>query len=244
MAQEPHSGAAPERGSGMKRMRLIGIISLGVLITTLFGFTATRTARAGVADTTGNILFVSPPPDVVLTTFEDNTNVRLFREQIGLVLPKAITLDVTMPGKVDAFSDLTRASLAQGTNVDSYLLHADPLSFGRPIRVFEGSVTFDQPILGMMITFEALTASDTLLGSATTNYIPPETFRGFEGPGFPESNPIVGDSLELSADFLTLKFSFRTESRMDQIRVVTAPNPEPSTAVLVTIVAAFAAFRR
>ena len=228
----------------MKLMRLVEIASLGVLITSLLGFAVTRSARAGVVDTTGNILFVTPPPNVVLTTFEDNLNVRLFREQTGLVLPISITLDVTKPGKVDAFSDLTRAKLAQGTHVDSYLLHADPLGFGIPIRVFEGSVTFNQPILGAMMTYESLTASDALLGSATTNYIPPETFRGFEGPGFRETGPVVSDSLEISADFLTLKFSFRTESRMDQIRIVTVPNPEPSTAGLAAFAAAFAAFRR
>jgi hypothetical protein len=226
------------------RIRVSGLASLGVLIASLLGFAATRSARAGVVDTTGNILFVAPPPDVVLTTFEDNINVRLFHEKTGLVLPKAIDLDATKPGIVDALSDLTRAKLAEGTYVDSYLLHADPLGFGIPIRVFEGSVTFDRPILGAMMTYESLTASDALLGSATTNYIPPETFRGFEGPGFPETHRAVSDSLEISTDFMTLKFVFRTESRMDQIRVVTAPNPEPSTAVLAIFAAAFAAFRR
>jgi hypothetical protein len=153
-------------------------------------------------------------------------------------------MDITAPGLVDAAADLTPAQLAAGTQIDSYLLHADPLGGGMPIVMFQGSVTFDRPILGAMMTYESLTQTDSLLGSATTNYIPPEFFRGFEGPGFPIYSFAVSDSLEISDDFRTLTFAFRTESRMDQIRIVTAANPEPSTAILVALAAAFVAIRR
>ncbi len=221
----------------MNRVRVTGIALLGAFVILTIAFTATRSAQAGVVDTTGNVIFVAPPPNVVLTTFEDNTNVRLFREQSGLMLPIEIAVDVTMSGLVDSSRDRTPARLAAGTHLDSYLLHADPLSHGIPIRMYAGSVTFDRPILGAMITYDSLTASDALLGSATTNYIPPEVFRGFEGPGFRVSHPSVSDSLEISADFLTLSFAFRTESRMDQIRIVTVANPEPSTLLLVSLAA-------
>jgi hypothetical protein len=201
-------------------------------------------ADAAIADTGGNILIVSPPPNVVLTTFEDDQYTRLFREQTRLVLPKQVRVDVTKPGVVDDSLDLTPALLDVGTHVDSYLLHADPFGGGRPIKMYQGFVTFDVPILGAIMTANSLTQSDAILGSATTNYIPPTVYRGFEGKGFPEQSAVVSDSLEISADFRTLYFSLRTESMMDQIRVVTAANPEPSSAALAIIVAALGVFVR
>jgi hypothetical protein len=201
-------------------------------------------AHAAIADIGGNILVVAPPPNVVLTQFEDDKFVRLFREQSGLTLPTEVRVDVTELGVVGAAKDLTPALLPVGTRVDSYLLHADPLGRGYPIKLFQGFVTFDVPILGAMVTADSLTKSDKLLGSATTNYIPPVIYRGFEGLGFPEAAPAVSDTMEFSPDFRTLYFTFRTESMMDQIRIVTVANPEPSTALLAVFAAAFATLRR
>lgn len=228
----------------MKVVHRVTFAALGTLLHLLLSLAAVSGADAAVVSTVGNVLMVDPPPNVVLTVFEDNDYVRLFREQTGLVLPRAVTVDVTAPGMVDAAEDLTPAELAAGTRVDSYLLHADPFGNGVPIVMFEGSVTFNRPILGAMMTYGSLTETDSLLGSATTNYIPPEFYRGFEGPGFPVNAAAVNDWLAISDDFHTLTFAFRTESRMDQIRIVTVANPEPATAILAAVATAFVVIRR
>ena len=240
----PWGGESLERWKKMKDAQAASLALSAALVISCYIGPTTRSVEAAIVDTIGDILIVDPPPNVVLTTFEDDKFVRLFREQTGLVLPSVIHVDITAAGMVAAAADLTPGEVAANTLVDSYLLHADPLNRGIPIRLYEGSVTFDRPILGAMMTYKSLTDTDALLGSATTNYIPPEYYRGFEGPGFPVESPEVGDSLEISADFHTLSFIFRTESRMDQIRIVTVANPEPSSAILAAIGTVFAACRR
>ena len=185
-------------------------------------------AESAVVNTTGNVVLIDPPASVVLSRFEDNTNVQLFVEKSGFRLPASVTVDVTAAGIVDAASDLTPGQIAAHSLVDSYLLHADPVGYGNPVVTYQGTVTFDSPILGAMVRAVSLSSSDHMLGSATTNYIPPTVFRGFEGPGFPATAAVVSDTLDLSADFRTLSFLFHTTSQYDQIRVITAAVPEAS----------------
>jgi len=191
-------------------------------------FAAARLTYCEVVNTTGNVILIAPPASVVLSSFEDNTSVQLFVEKSGFRLPASVTVDVTAAGVVDATSDLTPGQVAAHSLVDSYLLHADPFGPGNPVVTYQGTVTFNTPILGAMVTAASLSSSDHMLGSATTNYIPPTIFRGFEGPGFPVTAAVVSDTLDLSADFRTLSFLFHTTSQYDQIRVITAAVPEPS----------------
>jgi hypothetical protein len=76
---------------------------------------------------------------------------------------------------------------------------------------------------------------------STTKYLPPNVYRGFEGPGFPATADIVRDTLQLSADFRTVTFEFRTGEMLDEARIITRARtnsgvvPEPSTACFAAI---------
>jgi hypothetical protein len=186
------------------------------------------TAEAAGIATTGNVSQIAPPASVALGTLESNTEVRLFAERIAQLLSQALTVDVTQPGLVDGAGDLTPGAINANQLVNSYLLHEDAIGKGQPVVMFEGSVTFDTPVLGALVTATRLTPTDSILGSPTTAYNP-TVDRGFE---FGVAGQGVSDSLVLSPNRLTVSFVFRTESQYDQIRIITSTIPEPTSAYI------------
>jgi hypothetical protein len=102
--------------------------------------------------------------------------------------------------------DLGGTSIAAGTWISSHGLVFDPL---RP-KTLEGTVTFDQPILGVILLTATLVASDWL-GVAPTVY-----------------NSPPGRGLDLGANDVTsfsgnvLSFSWVSGDPGDNVRVITA----------------------
>jgi hypothetical protein len=200
-------------------------------------FFSAGSARSNVVGTSGDVMIIAPPPSAVRGALEDNKFDKVFAEQSSLVLPSDVAVDVTNTNAVDERADLSPGLVPAGTVIDSYLLHSDIVGYG-PIRQFKGTVTFDTEILGVIVQATGLYATDKLLGSSTTKYLPPNVYRGFEGPGFPATADIVRDTLQLSADFRTVTFEFRTGEMLDEARIITRARtnsgvvPEPSTACL------------
>jgi hypothetical protein len=186
-------------------------------------------AKSAIVSTSGSVMLISPPASVGFQQLEDDAAAKVFAEQINLSLASSIDVEVTAVGLVDDANDLTPGSIPAGTRVDSYLLHADKIGGGAPIHTYGGSVTFDRPILGVIVTGSGLSATDGVLASASTTYDPIGMFRGFDGPSFSPSSPAVGDSVEISPDFLTATIVLRTETFYDQIRIITAAVPEPTS---------------
>jgi hypothetical protein len=181
-------------------------------------------ASAGVS-VAGNVEPIAPPASVVLGALESNSFVRLFTERTAVLLNQNVSVDITQPGIVGNTTELTPGIIAANQLVDSYLLHADPVSFGSPSVTYQGSVTFDRPILGLLVQASRLTPTDGVLGSLSTIYTPTVN-RGFE---WPSSAPGVGDMVQLLPDFRTITFVLKSTSQYDQIRVITASVPEPSS---------------
>ena len=104
----------------------------------------------------------------------------------------------------------------EGVVVDSHLLHADlPGDAGR--LEFSGTVTFADPIIGMIVTNESLSATDERLGAAGT-------FYGMD----PFREPDLGfDSARVAADPRVLEVSLAVDTGLDQIRVLTSPGDVP-----------------
>jgi hypothetical protein len=190
---------------------------------------------AAVVNTSGDVEQIAAPTSVVLNALEHSLVARLFLEREAFTLPSDLALDVTQPGLVDSASDLTPGQLTTGTAVTSYLIHADAPQPVIPIREYQGSITFDMPILGAIIDADLLNASDLIVGSPSTNYVPRNPDSGFEGPGFPVISPGVRDELTLSPDMRTISFHLRVESRLDQVRVIIAAVPEPSSVCLLLV---------
>lgn len=184
-----------------------------------------RHAESAGPSVSGNVEQIAPPASVVLGALESNSFVRLFDERTTVLLNQNVSVDITQPSTVGNSSDLTPGIISANQLIDSHLLHADPVG-GGPVT-YQGSVTFDRPILGLLVQANTLTATDSVLGSLSTVYNP-TIDRGFEWP----STTVVGDMVQLSPDFRTITFVLKATSQYDQIRVITASVPEPSSIVL------------
>jgi hypothetical protein len=189
-------------------------------------------ASASIVSTTGDVAQVPAPPSVDNDVYESDTHISLFVERQSLRLSSAVTVDISQPGTVTDSPDFSRTDLAAGTWVDSYYLHFDPVGSPAPSFVsLTGFVTFDQPILGIIITNTYLNACDAILGAPGTIY----PTGGPVSPGL----DLNQDVLTLTADRHSLWISLSARRGIDALRVVTAAVPEPATASLLIIAAAF-----
>ncbi|HEX4412786.1 MAG TPA: hypothetical protein VH107_04100 [Lacipirellulaceae bacterium] len=189
-------------------------------------------AHSAIVSTSGSVVQIAPPTSVNLGALESDTSAELFAERSSVLLANSLNADVSHPGAVNSQVTLSPSPIAAGQRVDSYLIHADPVGPGSTTSfTYEGSVTFDTPILGLMWSDGTLDASDPILGSPATVYGPDTMYRGYEGPGLTSPR----DSLVLSQDRLTLNFALRTTEYYDELRIVTASIPEPATISLLAL---------
>jgi len=188
--------------------------------------------QGGIVRTQGSVLIIAAPPSVAKSQLTSDTATHLFVEQSSLTLGQDVTVDVTATGIVDTADDLTPGSILTGSVVDSYLLSANKFSPGRGVFQYSGEVTFDVLVLGVIVTGDTLDATDAILGADITSYLPSNAFRGFDGPTFSASPSAFADLLEISADRRTVSFDFRTGIFNDQIRIITAAVPEPTSITL------------
>jgi hypothetical protein len=177
------------------------------------------------------VLKITPPPSVRLDTLESNQNAFFFAERVSSVLPSAIAVDAILPGTYNSVGSLTPGTIPAGAVVDSFFLHADPFDPNTGV-FYSGSLTFLNPILGVIALSASLDQTDAILGAPGTLYPVPgsEPFRGFE-LGFP-------DMFVISPDRKTLTFSDAVGGASDQLRIVTAASPPqpvaPGTATTFT----------
>jgi hypothetical protein len=185
---------------------------------------------SGVVGTTGAVTQIAmPPASLALNQYESNSQARLLQEQDDLLLAAALGVNITVPGLVDANGDLTPGSISAGEIVDVYLLHVDPKNSDSITT--EGSITFDRPVLGLIVLTEGLDGSDAAVGISGVGY-GGSTLRGLELAA-------NGDRIALSANRRTVTFRFTTSSALDEIRIII---PSPGTCVMA--LPALAAVRR
>src|SRR4051812_41512412 len=190
------------------------------------GFAAN--AESSAPPISGMVELIAPPPSVALNALQSNSFVRFFTEQTNLLLNQSVSIDITQPSIVDHAVNLTPGQIAANQRVNSYFFDADTLP-ASGILTFQGSVMFGEPVLGILIRGESLDATDTILGSPSTAYLPNNQYRGFDGPDFSSSSDAVRDLVQLWPDGRTISFQLHTESYTDQFRVITASVPEPAS---------------
>jgi hypothetical protein len=186
----------------------------------------------------GAVSFTLPPPALTHNAFESNIEIALIPEQLGLMLPSAVSLDSDGTPKTYALaSDRTGGILPAGALVDLHILHFDPVGMpSSPVRL-SGSVTFDRPIIGLIYTLGLLNATDAL-GAPGTTYPTASQYRQFEfgrGGG-------VSDLASISSDRLTLLVDWGGTTYYDQLRVFTSV-PEPTALAILSPLAIAAAIR-
>ena len=199
-------------------LRFHAIVSVPMLL--LVG----TSAQAGYQDVTGMVQVVSPPPSLLLGSYQSDSSVRTFLERQQFTLASDVRVDNTATGTFASNNALVSGTIAAGTSVDSYFFHSEPVN---PSQFYTGSVTFTTAILGVIVLSTSLDASDAQLGVPGTTYPTGLIARGLE------LIP-TGDSFTISADRKTLTFALNTRIVVDELRVLTAPSavPEPVSAVL------------
>lgn len=177
----------------------------------------------GIVSTSGDVVVIPAPVDVRMDQLESDTDLFVFVESVGVLLPMDIAAEITMPGFYNQPGDLTAGVVPGGTIVNSYLLHGDNVDGSGVVPRLNGSISFDDPILAILLgnvlnddPNPSLDDTDAILGSTTTLYGTGDFGRGLF---FSE------DSVILSADRRTVDVSFRFAAYYDQIRIVTIPEP-------------------
>ena len=175
---------------------------------------------ASIISWSDSIEKTSEPNDLSLGAYESSEYIRVFDEKQNYVLEEDLYVDlfVTTGGIFDSEDDLTFGTIPAGTHINSHLVHFDPIGYNTTI--LEGSITFDQKIIGVILKLDSLQNSD-FLGFADT--FDDGNLRGLELWG--------QDWFEISDDLKTLSMHLYTNVQLDNIRILTEV-PIPSTLLL------------
>jgi ferric-dicitrate binding protein FerR (iron transport regulator) len=178
---------------------------------------------SGVLQTTGVMKFVSPGPGLVPGHYEDNDHIIVFPERRRVQLGAPVEVDLVEPGEYRRFKHAEACYVQPGQSVRSYLLQFDPLGRlekhdpAKPQVI--GQITFDSPILGLIVSSGKLLETDGLLGDPNADY-GKLVRRGIEAPRKDQAGKPGRDILVLAADRRTLILNFSAGSAVDQIRVL------------------------
>ncbi|WP_182869222.1 FecR domain-containing protein [Stieleria mannarensis] len=171
--------------------------------------------RDAIPTTTGDVRFLHTPPTSVRVGQFEHDLVLCFKERTESTL-----LETDLPVSLDAPGHYrvkprwqNFGAVPRGTLVDSYFIHLDAI--GPEKRTREGSITFNRPILGVVFSSSLLKGQNEIFGDPRTAYVTDRTN--------PKSDPTLeNETITLSADRRTIRFSWRIRSRSDQVRVFVA----------------------
>lgn len=180
---------------------------------------------ANSPQTDGNVRFLETAPASVRAGVFEHDYILVFPEQRDVVLPKTVPVTAAAPGEYPRPKGppLPQGRLRAGTRVSSYLVHYDRPPRGA--RRSAGSITFDQPILGIIPSPRQLTDTDAWLGNPATVYEKsPERRIEINGP------PEIVDRFTVGPDRRTLRLDWHVTALVDELRVlVAAPEPAPTS---------------
>lgn len=179
---------------------------------------------SGIRATSGEVAPAPPRTPEGLAALEDDSKVFVIPERRDVSLPDAVEVNMVEAG-------LFRANLAgvgsvfnlkPGAKVRSYLLRYNPVGVtveGTEFKRFKGSVTFDRPVLGIILQSRLLNQSDSLFASVPAVVGDPNypIMRGLE-----TTTPNPPDQVMLSKDQHTVDVEFYAGESVDEIRVITS----------------------
>lgn len=180
---------------------------------------------SGVSGSTGAFRFAPhwPRPMGLL---QSNTDIFVLPEGYARILSEPIRVNVTSPGKVRFAADLTTADIPSGKRVKSFLLQFRPLDqrdeAGPPqlqpnpneLKRIVGEITFNRPVLGLIVVGDDLRASDGLFSKRGGQF--PQKGRALELSGTPRD-----DTITLSDDRRTVKLDLAAFGIFgDHVRVI------------------------
>lgn len=196
-----------------------------LLIALIASCAAQTRTNAAVGD---RVFEVVPPPNSVLPNdYESDVRMRVFRERVNHTASASFRINASGLRTVDSFGDYNDSILRVGTRFDSYFIHVDSLDNASKIYG-PGTLTFDEPIIGVVGRDPDLLTTSDLFGAPGTLY-PTVGGNHFDL----NNNP---DFFTLLPDGHSIRIQAQVGPNIDQLRVLTAPSvPEPTTIALLVI---------
>ncbi|MEO5917425.1 MAG: FecR domain-containing protein [Luteolibacter sp.] len=209
-----------ERGNAVRSDHSAGLRDLKFEPTP---FLLTWPVASGIRSTLGEVVPAPPDTPEALARLENDDHIFVIPERRDFIPDVQIPVDITLPGKYSG-NNLRHPShldLKPEQRLRSYLLRYNPVGVYKPgdYKLFEGSVTFDRPVIGIIVGSGKLNRTDSLLSKAPLPKLDPaeEVLRGLEG-----SQTATGsDRVSLSDDRLTVKVTFYAGESIDEIRAIT-----------------------
>lgn len=187
-------------------------------------FRRTWPVTSGILATTGEVIPAPPNTPKMVASYEDDEHIIVIPERRAFRLPDRLPADITTPGEYGGGTGNTLKNSQPivgggGQRGRSYLLRYNPvglLDFGVFVQ-FEGTVTFDRPILGIITSTPKLDHSDPIASAAPLPDTPePHGMRGLEAGPRTKS-----DYIKLSESRRTITVAFNAGESIDEIRVIT-----------------------
>lgn len=184
-------------------------------------FFRTWPVASGINRTSGEVIPAPPGTPESLAAMEDDDQILVIPERRDLKLSEPLRVDIRKPGTYEADSLLAPEDFLprEGVKVRSYLLRYNPVGKAKAhTRRFEGSVTFDRPVLAIIAGSGKLNRSDELLSKAPLPKLNPKDsdLRGLERGQLPYL-----DRVTLSDDRRTITVTFYAGESIDEIRAIT-----------------------
>lgn len=180
-------------------------------------------ASSGIARSTGAFQYAPPWPRR-MGLIQSDTNIMVLQEGYAQTLDVPLEVNVVAPGVYRRESELIGEQIAAGTRVKSFLLQfrpenensSAPRSRPNPdeIKRIIGDITFDRPVLGLIVKGNDLRASDGRFSKRGGQV--PQKGRALELFGTPRD-----DVLTFSEDRRTVSLDLAAFGQFsDQVRVI------------------------
>lgn len=165
-------------------------------------------------------------PHSFLAGADDGPNVKVYLEDANVTLSAPLSVDRIGPNFGDfENSGSGSGTIPAGTQVTDYLLHYDFNGTGGNNNAV-GTITFNTPILGLIVFDSALNNSDAVFGVAGVTYYT-GIDRGLDNNTVNQGNG--DDDFSVTNNSLTFNISgWTTTNIIDEVRVIVAV-PEPAT---------------
>ena len=185
-------------------------------------FRRTWPVASGINRTSGEVIPAPPGTPESLAAMEDDDRILVIPERRDLSLGAPLRVDITKPGGYEGPLLLASEEFfpEQGVKVRSYLLRYNPVGkLKARTKRFEGSVTFDRPVLAIIVGSRKLNRSDRILSKAP---LPKIDSKDIELRGLERGQVPYLDHVTLSPDRKTIGVVFHAGESIDEIRAITA----------------------
>ena len=190
--------------------------TLALLISALVLLADPGESGASVIAWSGHLEFESPPPLVApgqvkatpIHVFHGADQSKFSRRASGRHHAR-----LELPSELRRLCDLTPSTLSAGTAVDSYFMYSQPVGQPHNDYPYTATITFNAPILGLIVTTSTLNATNASVGAPGTTY----DTTGDAGLESDDKVELVGAG--------TIHVEFSTSVDTDDIRIITAAGP-------------------